>query len=250
MISATAPSMCWICGAKGDSGEHKAKRSDLKLEFGSVSQKAPLYLNDANNSNRAVGSLKSDHLKWPKFMCSQCNNALTQRYDDAWSQFLYKLKNRHPTLSPQDKFRTNKIFNYDTNRHMVDLQLYFVKAFGCVVQAAIDQGFDKIDTSDFAKSLVQRRANPTVYVRFGHIPDLAGTPTVSASDLYVTLDSAKDRCELALWTYNVNGVGALVAYIPDNDDWARRQHLWTPKHSTNRHVFANLGSSDINSLDF
>jgi hypothetical protein len=35
---------CWICRGDGNSGEHIAKRSDLKAVFGPVSAQRPLYL--------------------------------------------------------------------------------------------------------------------------------------------------------------------------------------------------------------
>ncbi len=35
---------CWICGDHATTGEHRTKASDLKSEFGVVSQKRPIYL--------------------------------------------------------------------------------------------------------------------------------------------------------------------------------------------------------------
>lgn len=49
---------CWICGNKGDSGEHLIKASDIKGMFSDISQSNPIYQNFEDNSRFPMGSAK------------------------------------------------------------------------------------------------------------------------------------------------------------------------------------------------
>jgi hypothetical protein len=240
MKAAEMADPCWICGSPADSSEHKAKKSDLKGEFGTVTQVRPLFLNDANNKNRVVGSLKSDRLKWPRSMCTHCNGTRTQPYDTAWEHLSQALRDRRPGLKPGDVVRANSIFRYDTARSMQRVHLYFVKALGCVVKAAANLASVNIDLAGFANAILARRSHPDVYIRFGAIASPGGLDVVSASDLSITSDASTGTCELATWFYNVNGICALVAYVPDNDLFVRKEHLWHPRQGTSRLVFGDF----------
>ena len=56
---------CWICGDNATTGEHILKASDLKSEFGDVSQQNPLYLNSKEKSNIKINSIRrSKELKF------------------------------------------------------------------------------------------------------------------------------------------------------------------------------------------
>jgi hypothetical protein len=60
---------CWICGDAATTGEHKTKRSDLRSVFGVPTQSNPLYLHDAAQRNRRIGSLDAKVLKSPGRIC-------------------------------------------------------------------------------------------------------------------------------------------------------------------------------------
>lgn len=230
---------CWICGDPADSGEHKAKKTDLKDEFGPVTQSQPLFLNDATNKNRAVGSLKSDYLKWPKTMCRQCNGTRTQPYDTAWECLSRQLRNR-PGLKLGKVVRANRIFQYDSRRSLLDVHLYFVKAFGCALRAARDLESVSIDLSKFAIAIRERRNHPDIYLRFGAHSAPGGIDVVSASDLNTWSDRDEGTCHLATWFYNVNGLCTLVAYAPNNNLFVRKERLWHPQQGTSKIIFGDF----------
>lgn len=60
---------CWICGEKGDSGEHLIKASDIKSLFGEITQKNPVNLHTEDKKNKSVGSSKSDKFKSSALIC-------------------------------------------------------------------------------------------------------------------------------------------------------------------------------------
>ncbi len=49
---------CWICGEEAKTGEHLTKASDLKSQFGDVSQKKPLYMHTEGKVNVKINSIK------------------------------------------------------------------------------------------------------------------------------------------------------------------------------------------------
>lgn len=233
-------SPCWICGSPANSGEHKAKKSDLKDHFGTVTPRTPLYLNDVNNKNRPVKSLKSDLLKWPKFLCQYCNNNRTQPYDMAWQVISNNIHARLTTLRKNNVIRANRIFPYDTRKHMLAVHLYFVKALGCVVRAGIDLGANNIDISGFSKAILQDRCHPDIYIKFGTISLQNNLAMVRASDLNIISDRSSGLCEVAWWFYDVNGLCTLVAFAPNNELFARKECLWHPKYTNSRMIFESF----------
>jgi len=72
---------CWICGAPSTTGEHIIKKTDLKSEFGRVTQQAPLYFHREGGRSKRFGSFNAKVLKSP--LCEKCNTSHTQRHDQA-----------------------------------------------------------------------------------------------------------------------------------------------------------------------
>jgi hypothetical protein len=121
---------CWICeSAVADSGEHKSKKSDLKAVFGGPD--AP-------------------RLKWTSVICGYCNSTRTQPHDMAWETLHAELRKRVPSLKPGVRVLGNSVFRHDTARAMLNVHLYFAKAFGCtlVVEKA------PLDIAPFAKAIM------------------------------------------------------------------------------------------------
>ena len=76
---------CWICENKGDTVEHLIKGSDLRNDFGEVSQTKPLYFHTDQKKNIPIKSIKkSQRLKSDAPMCNYCNSNRTQPFDRAW----------------------------------------------------------------------------------------------------------------------------------------------------------------------
>ncbi len=140
---------CWICGGVGNSGEHIAKKSDLKAIFGTVSAQQPLYLNNAAVRNKRVDGLNADALKWSDILCEHCNTTRTQPHDRAWERLSTALRTHLPTLTAGEVVSANTIFNQDAAEAMLAVHLYFVKAFGCLIV----KGNLPIDIEPFATAI-------------------------------------------------------------------------------------------------
>jgi hypothetical protein len=233
---------CWICGGLANTGEHKAKRSDLKSVFGTVSQAAPLFFNDAANKNRRIGSFNADEVKWAQMLCGACNSTRTQPHDRAWTIMSTGLRSWTPRPRPGAIVRANRIFPHDTARAMLNVHLYFAKAFGCLVVEAADVSL-RIDLSAFGRSIMGGIARPDFYLGFGVSQKFVPGAVVSTSDLHVVKDNFDGgAAALATWFYNVNGVCVLIAYAPGKDGmiWAGKENLWHPRNGSNRLNFRDF----------
>jgi hypothetical protein len=226
-------SVCWICGDKADSREHKAKRSDLKAVFGTVNQSKPLYLHQDDIKNCLVKGLKSDLLKWPKTMCTKCNGSRTQPFDKSWETLSRALRSRSG-LQPGDTIRGKWAFPYDTRCNMRNVHMYFVKAFGCVIRSAPADVPTRIGLIEFSKAIMLGRCHPDIYLKFGMSEKPDEQARVEGSDLDVYWNTETGRCDLATWFYNVNGLVVLVSYAPDNKVFIRENSFWHPKMGTNK----------------
>lgn len=232
--------VCWICGDKADSREHKAKRSDLKAVFGAVTQSTPLYLHQGDIKNCLVKGLKSDLLKWPKTMCAKCNGSRTQPFDKSWEALSQALRARS-ALKPGDTIRGKWAFPYCTHFNMRNVHMYFVKAFGCVIRSAPADVQAILELPEFSKAIMHGRCHPHIYLKFGMSEPPDDQARVEGSDLNVYWNTETGRCDLATWFYNVNGLAVLVAYVSDNNAFIRKHSFWHPRMGTNKLSFGFEG---------
>jgi hypothetical protein len=225
----SASSNCWICNNAGDSGEHKSKKSDLKTVFGEVSPKQPIFLSDGKSHNRKVQSLDASVLKWTNVICHYCNTTRTQPHDFAWENLHAELRRRVPGLKPGDVVRASKVFPYDTTRDMLNVHLYFAKAFGCTI--AMEKA--PLDIVPFAKAIMTGTPHPEFYLNFG----LAAGPTVplvQASPIRI-FKNPDGTLVHATWFYNVDRLVIEGRIVPGalSQKVAARQDAWHPRLGTN-----------------
>lgn len=198
---------CWICGEPADSGEHEIKASDLKLTFGTIDQKSPMYWFSSGTGFKSVGSFKSDHLKFPDRLCRKCNNERTQPYDRAWEKVSKTLKEKLSKKTCHGQLDLNLEFpdeNKDTLiRH---LQLYFVKVFGCFMS----KGKVPVDLSSMAENLLEDTACNSLYLIVLKIPEK--NPSVALSDIRTREKDGKTI--LACFLYMVGEISIGVYYDP------------------------------------
>jgi hypothetical protein len=140
-----------------------------------------------------------------------------------------------PTLLPGSAVRTNRIFQYDTAREMLNVHLYFVKIFGChIIGSNI-----AIDISSFANSIMKRKADPNVYLKFGLGPMFGGNPMTGMSDLWLAGSPPGFPSRFANWFYYVGGIGISVMFAAAGE---KRQGLvgaWHPRQGTNKITIAD-----------
>ena len=231
-----ATQKCWICGDDATSGEHKTKRSDLLDVFGKPNQAAPLFYHDANVKNRPVGSLDAKVLKSPGRLCAACNNARTQPYDLAWEKLSRGLRTRTPALSAGMNVRVNAIFPYNTALYMRLVHLYFVKLFGCHIEALNMT----LDLKGFSAAILTGAAHPNVYLKFG----VNKKGMTGSSDITLSVPPEGGSSSFATWFYWIDKLVINVMFAEDRE---KRQGLvgaWHPRHGTNKLLMADLDFSE------
>jgi hypothetical protein len=231
---------CWICGAEGTTGEHTTKRSDLRSVFGMTTQAVPLYYHDGNRKNQLIRSLDSRIMKFPNKICSYCNNTRTQPHDRGWERMSEWLRSRNPPIRPGAIVRARGIFPNNTSRGMLNVHLYYVKQFGCLIQhAALIGKAILVDLSTFASAIMSERAHPSVYIMFGCGRLFRGHPMTGRSNLRVGIRDG-ESCVYAAWDYYVDGVGARVIFAAPDVNFPALERAWHPRFGTNRLVIGDL----------
>lgn len=217
--------LCWICGVNNaDSGEHKTKRSDLAEVLGSPTQDRPLYFSDVKRRNKHIQSLNAPILKSPIRICHGCNTARTQPHDRAWEQMSKQLRSRPLVIARW--VRPNRIFAYDGRRKMVEVQLFFLKLFGCMLEEVKADGKDvPIDVAEFSKAIMDGEPHPGVHLMLGKYDG-----TVGRTNLYCY--KAEGGSVLAYWAYQLKGFSVCVIYVR-GDEWGRPHDLWHPRSQRN-----------------
>jgi hypothetical protein len=212
--------VCWICGAAASSAEHKAKKSDLKAVFGEISQTDRLHLHDALRRNRHVGSFETHRLKWPRRLCEHCNTTLTQGHDRASEDISDWLRNRKPSIEVDMKVHATQRFPRDVHRKLLNMHLYFVKMMGCcLVEVSVP-----IDLVPFSRAILDNRAHPDLYLRFGRGKLMGHQQHVGLSDLVALKRNDVTVCAVCIYT--VGPVAAQMFYWRADEAPATARASW------------------------
>lgn len=228
--AAAADPLCWICKQnKADSGEHKTKRSDLKAVLGPPTQEEPFFYHDLHKANRPVGSLDAKILKSPVRICAYCNNTRTQPHDLAWEVMSDRLRSRRMAVGRW--VRCNTIFGYFTKREMLNVHLFFLKLFGCMLAEANANGYDvPIDIDPFSTAIMQGRPHAEVHLQFGRHDGIVGR-----SNLHCWKTDPGESV-LAAWLYELDTIAVSVMYVQAGR-FEHRRDLWHPHSRTSSKRF-------------
>lgn len=221
--------LCWICNRnEANSGEHKTKRSDLAAVLGSPSQDRPFYFHDLERHNKPVKSLDAKILKAPIRICHECNTARTQPHDRAWEYMSDQLRSRRLVIGRW--VRANRIFRHDTRRQMIDVHLFFLKLFGCMLCEARANGHDvPIDIGPFSEAIMTGRPHAEVHLQFGRHDS-----SVGRSNLHCW--KTEHGSVLAGWLYELDSIAVSVLFAQAGR-WEHRPDLWHPKSHTSSKRF-------------
>lgn len=232
----TIPTKCWICGDNAMTREHRTKRSDLRDVFGTPTQAEPLYLHNAKTRNRPIRSLNAKVLKSPSLICASCNNTRTQPHDRAWERMSKSLRTRIQANALGAVVRANRIFQRDTAREMRNVHLYFVKLFGChVLEGAIP-----IDVATFSNAILNEKACPYVYLKFGRDRSLNDNAMAGMSDIEAEMRNSDGSCAFATWLYCLEGLAVNVMFAADGEKREGLIDAWHPRFGTNKLVVADF----------
>jgi hypothetical protein len=224
---------CWICGTPGATGEHMIKKSDLKSEFRSVTQQAPLYFHRKGSRSKPIGSFDAKLLKYP-ILCEECNTSRTQRHDRAWKELSTFLGTRKP--EPGTTVRANCIFPDSTPQEMLNVHLYFVKRFGCEI---IEAGAP-IDIRAFSNAILDGTWHPHLYLRVGRIAPFPEGKQTAGFDK-VREVKHPDGSSVFCWLY---GIGCMSVQVLHAINVALLPlGAWHPRTGTDSLVIAKFPGS-------
>jgi hypothetical protein len=173
--------------------------------------------------NKPVKSLNAKILKAPNRICGECNTARTQRHDRAWEHMSDQLRGSRLVIGRW--VRANRIFRHATRRQMINVHLFFLKLFGCMLCEAKANGHDvPIDIAPFSEAIMTGHPHPEVHLQFGKCD-----ATVGRSDLHCW--KTEHGSVLAAWLYEVGSIAVSVLFAQAGQ-WEHRSDLWHPKSQT------------------
>ncbi len=233
--------VCWICGDPANSGEHLIKQSDIRSALGAVSAAHPLFMHTAAARNIPVRGLKSKLLHSDAPMCAKCNNERTQPYDIAWQHLSDHLGRQRQPLQANQIIRLIDLFEGKVRQSLLDIHLYFVKAFGCKVMEAAAV----IDLDPFRTAILKRHPHPNVHVAI--CPAFNDDVRVLTNSQIYALDGEQTgRTVYATWLYALNYVSVRVVYAePKWEDREGMRGTWHPSTATSKlRIADNFGEEE------
>ena len=216
---------CWICGDKGDSGEHLTKASDFNLIFPEVSQGKPVYLHNSERTNLLIRSKKSKHLKSKALICRNCNNSLTQQHDRSWERLSTYIYENWERVSKTNKVQLKKIFPGTSAESSKNIHLYFLKLFGCLLE---ETGHNDL-ASELAQCILTNEMHENVELFFFNTMSCS---MVGISDLEVTYDNEHKYIARAHWIYSLGECSVKVRYLDTRSKDLERRSGWYPGRKT------------------
>ncbi|MCC3289818.1 hypothetical protein [Arthrobacter sp. zg-Y1110] len=134
---------CWWCGKPGDSGEHKVKKTDLRRIFTNKKESESIFLSptavETNSKLRIMQGPDSKLIKFPNILCKVCNNAQSQPFDRAYTDFIAYYARHRERIMDERSIDFRKIYGRSTwRREVLHLSKYLLKHAGCRIA---EQGF-------------------------------------------------------------------------------------------------------------
>ena len=160
---------CWICGNDAETSEHVIKQTDIAKFFRSAKGEKQLEVKLLNGSAiHKLQSPKSKYVKYPKNLCSHCNNTFTQPFDLAYDEFTRWYDSNRKSVDKQRVIDFKEVYGDQWFEKQLNLFRYFVKEFGCRLT------YENIPVpSDLIESLNKDRFLTAFYVSFLWNYDLA-----------------------------------------------------------------------------
>jgi len=211
---------CWICSGEANSGEHLIKASDLKALFGKVTHKKPLYFHNSVVRNQPVAGIKSGKLKYAKSICARCNNERTQPHDRAWERLSQHLRSRQ--YHTDTLIRLERVFPGKVRQSMLDVHLFFVKLFGCLIA----EHSIPLDIHVFSESILHGVPHPKVRLAFWTCPGRPSTKQAGRTPVHTSM--LDGSITFATWFYIVDNISVNVIYAEPTQRRKGLAHSWHP----------------------
>jgi hypothetical protein len=206
---------CWICGAKANSGEHKIKKSDLKVQYPEVSQKQPIYHKVNDDVKRPIGSIKAEGFKYPKSICSSCNGAKTQSHDLSWEKLSNFLSSHTTEIQGENVIDLTDVFESNLNENILNIQLYFAKLFGCKI---VESGRE-FDLAEMSNAIRSNSEIPSLYIKLRYSENGKSKSYIASSDFEALIfDNGEFGYIHFYYTIGVFTVEILYCSVPEELD--------------------------------
>jgi hypothetical protein len=165
-------------------------------------------------------------LKYSPSLCAPCNNDRTQPHDRAWERLSEYLHGRNPPIRAGMEIRLDTAFPGSVRRSMLNVHLFFVKQFGCLIA----EESIPLDIRRFARAVINGEAHPNVWLCFWASSDtrLAGRSPVQSPP-------SRGKVEFVTWFYHVGRVAVNVMYAEPNQRRRELTHAWHPS-KVGKHV--------------
>lgn len=188
---------CWICGALGDSAEHRLKRSDARATFGPVSQAQPLYIHTRSAKNVRLNSVNAAVLKFSERLCEDCNTRRTQPFDRAWERLSRVIREQEPSILDAGGFDPRRVFGETAEVDMLHMHLFFVKlTLGQIVSSG-----SNIDRQPFRDALMNVGALNSLFLKFCIYQEYDQTPMAGQFDVQEWRDPESGEPIRMGWNY-------------------------------------------------
>ena len=123
---------CWWCSKKGDSGEHKFKKTDIIAEFGKD------YRDDENSLVLLKGGVQhsiqgpnSRLAKFERVLCKNCNNFKSKEFDLTYTYVINDLIQNHKKYETTEVIDFKELFGANWKQKKINFISYYVKHFCC-----------------------------------------------------------------------------------------------------------------------
>ena len=114
---------------------------------------------------------------------------------------------------------------------MINVHLFFLKLFGCMICEAKANGHNvPIDIAPFSQAIMAGRAHPEVYLQFGKCDG-----TVGRSNLHCW-KTTPGNSVIAAWLYEIDTIAVSVLFVQAGR-FEHRADLWHPKSHTSSKRF-------------
>jgi len=131
--------ICWWCGSAELSREHKYKKTDINLLYGSnffQNDKLGLLRYRKSNELIKIHGPDSDYFKFQKSLCQNCNNARSAKMDSAYTKVIEFYLNNEQTIKGSKFIDFKMIFHDSWLEDKRNFYKYCLKHIGCRLVAA------------------------------------------------------------------------------------------------------------------
>lgn len=145
------------------------------------------------------------------------------------------MHSRIPTIEKSTIIRNNKTFPYKTTQEMLNVHLFFVKLFGCrIVSEKIP-----IDIESFSSSIINCKAHPYVFLKFGVFSSNYTSSIVGMSEINKSEIQSINELSIFHWYHRLDNLTVHVMFSSHNE-WNLLMDSWHPSHSTNNLKICNF----------